>query len=359
MSLPYSFSFKLIEWSQKNDRQLPWKQTNDPYKIWLSEIILQQTRIDQGTPYYLKFVSRFPTIKDLADAKEDEVLKLWQGLGYYSRARNLHFTAKFITHELNGNFPSEYNEILKLKGVGVYTAAAISSFAFGLPQAVVDGNVYRVLSRIFGIDTPIDSTSGKKEFSALAQSLMDKAKPAQYNQAIMDFGALQCSPKSPDCLICPFNDICIAFNHKRITQLPVKSKKITIKNRYFHYLVVNHEESTFVRKRSDKDIWKGLYEFPLIECASLLSPEKLQNHAKWKSLFTGSNIEVAAVSRPFKQKLTHQHIHAIFLEIKLSKPQKDLNSQFKVVPKPLIQQFAFPKIITWFLSDKSLYLGLK
>jgi len=353
------FAISLIDWSVKNDRQLPWKQGKDPYKIWLSEIILQQTRIDQGTPYYMKFVDRFPTVQDLARAEEDEVLKLWQGLGYYSRARNLHFTAKHITTNLEGKFPSNYKEILKLKGVGTYTAAAIASFAYDLPHAVLDGNVFRVLSRVFGIDTPIDTTKGKKEFTELANKLLDTSQPAAYNQAIMDFGALQCKPKSPDCPNCPLNDYCIAFNKKTINQLPVKSKKLVKRNRYFHYLLVNYKDNIFINKRSDKDIWKGLYDFPLIEHTSLLSSKELQSHPQWKSMFDTTPIKVNAVSKPFKQTLSHQNIHALFYEITINKAPNDLISGYNSVKRETLDKFAFPKIITWFLSDKTLYLGFK
>ncbi len=355
----FLFSSLIINWSTKNDRLLPWKQTNDPYKIWLSEIILQQTRIDQGTPYYLKFITEFPTVNDLAKADEDEVLKLWQGLGYYSRARNLHFTAKYIANELNGVFPTNHKDILKLKGIGDYTAAAIASFAYGLPHAVVDGNVYRVLSRVFGIETPIDSTQGKKEFSQLASELLDYKRPAANNQAIMDFGALQCTPKSPDCENCPLKDFCIAFNTKKIDQLPVKQKKLIKKNRYFHYLVINIDESVFLNKRNTKDIWQGLYDFPLIEHSSLLSTEELKDHPEWKAYFEGTNIEITSISKPFKQTLSHQYIHAVFYEIMIKKTSNNSILTHNKVRRAAIDQFAFPKIITWFLSDKTLYLGFK
>ena len=232
------FSEKIIAWYDQNKRDLPWRNTKDAYLIWLSEIILQQTRVDQGMDYYLKFAKEFPTVKHLAKADNEKVMKLWQGLGYYSRARNLHTTAKIISEKYHGKFPDEYSDILSLKGVGNYTAAAIASFAFNKPYAVVDGNVYRVLARVFGIESPIDSTQGKKEFETLATELLDRKKPASHNQAIMELGALQCKPVNPDCSICALNTMCFAYSKKRINELPVKAKKTKVRNRYFNYIVL-------------------------------------------------------------------------------------------------------------------------
>ena len=236
----HPFSQKIIFWYEHNKRDLPWRNTRDPYLIWLSEIILQQTRVDQGMSYYLKFVGEFPTVKQLAKADNEKVMKLWQGLGYYSRARNLHTTAKIILLEHKGVFPKEFETILALKGVGEYTAAAIASFAYNKPYAVVDGNVYRVLSRVFDISTPIDSTQGKKEFNHLAGELLDKNKPAIYNQAIMEFGAMQCKPINPYCAVCPLNTMCLAYSKKLVAELPVKSKKTKVRDRYFNYIVLNY-----------------------------------------------------------------------------------------------------------------------
>ena len=229
------FSKTLINWYSVNKRELPWRQTIDPYYIWLSEIILQQTQVAQGLPYYVKFTEEFPSVFHLAKAQEGHVLKLWQGLGYYSRARNLHTTAKYIAAELKGEFPNNYKDLLKLKGIGDYTASAIASICFNKPEAVVDGNVYRVLSRYFGIDTPINSPKGAKEFKQLAQELIDKKDPATFNQAIMEFGATQCKPQSPDCTLCPFTSSCIAFNENRIIELPVKIKSGKAKKKYFNF----------------------------------------------------------------------------------------------------------------------------
>jgi len=248
------FSSKLINWYHQNKRDLPWRNSTDPYQIWLSEIILQQTRVDQGLSYFNKFIEHHPNVNSLANAPEKEVLNLWQGLGYYSRARNLHFTAKVISKEHKGIFPSDYNDILKLKGVGEYTAAAIASFAYNLSYPVIDGNVYRVLSRIFGIENPIDSSKGKKIFKALATELIDNKNPATYNQAIMEFGALQCTPKKPKCEDCPFRLECYALKNELTAELPKKEKKIKQRNRYFNYVVVIDNEKIYLKERKEKDI---------------------------------------------------------------------------------------------------------
>ncbi len=253
------FHKKLITWYLQNKRSMPWRETTDPYHIWLSEIMLQQTRVAQGLPYYLAFTKSFPTVFDLANASEDEVLKLWQGLGYYSRARNLHATAKYVANELQGEFPDNYKDLLQLKGVGDYTASAIASICFNEVVPVVDGNVYRVLSRHFGIDTPINSTKGIKEFKELAIELIDHEDPANYNQAIMEFGALQCKPKSPYCIVCPLNESCEALKTGKVDMLPVKLKKQKIKNRYFNYLIFSiNDQHTIIQQRTGNGIWKGL-----------------------------------------------------------------------------------------------------
>src|SRR6478736_1262977 len=260
------FSNILIKWYLQNKRDLPWRKTTDPYPIWLSEIMLQQTRVAQGMPYFLSFTTAFPTVFDLANASEEQVLKLWQGLGYYSRARNLHKTAQIVAFEMNGIFPDNYNDLLKLKGIGEYTAAAIASFSYNECVPVVDGNVFRVLSRYFDLETDIAQASAKKEFAALAFELMPKDNPAQFNQAIMEFGALQCVPKNPNCAECVFNDSCLALQKKKVNQLPVKLKKTKVRNRYFNYIIgIDEKENTIIQKRTAKGIWHNLYEFPLIE----------------------------------------------------------------------------------------------
>ena len=260
------FSLQIIKWYLVNKRDLPWRMTKDPYHIWISEIILQQTRVDQGLPYYFRFSEKFPNVASLANADEEEVLKLWQGLGYYSRARNLHDTAKYIAYELDGVFPEDYDSLIKLKGVGDYTASAIASICYDAQTAVVDGNVYRVLSRYFGIHIPINSSIGIKYFKELAQSLLPRNNVGNYNQAIMDFGSSQCKPNNPDCLTCPLNNGCMALNKSQVKTLPVKDKKIKIKKKFFNFLVFLSEEGeTILEKRTSDGIWKNMYQFPLIE----------------------------------------------------------------------------------------------
>ncbi len=353
------FQSQLMDWYQQHDRPLPWKEEKDPYLIWLSEIILQQTRVAQGLPYFEKFKAHYPTVSDLAKAPADEVMKLWEGLGYYSRARNMHATAKYIDQELGGNFPTTYKEILSLKGVGPYTAAAISSFAFDLPHAVVDGNVYRVLARYFGIDSPIDQPQGKKRFAELAQALLDTSQPGRYNQAIMDFGAVQCVPKSPKCKACPLQDCCQAFQEDQIHRFPVKSKKLVKKDRYFHFLVFDYEGSTFIQRRETKDIWLHLYQFPLLESEQFIKTfAALQQQLDWPDWIDQTMIKEWSLSRPFKQELTHQRIHAFFFKILLKTPPKSIPPEFVMTERENLTKFAFPKIIDLYLKDNSLYLKL-
>ncbi|HEY0091267.1 MAG TPA: A/G-specific adenine glycosylase, partial [Flavobacterium sp.] len=276
-----NFPKLLIDWYLQNRRNLPWRDTTDPYLIWLSEIMLQQTRVAQGMPYYFKFAEAFPTVFDLARADEQQVLKLWQGLGYYSRARNLHKTAQYVAGNLGGIFPKNYAGLIKLTGVGEYTAAAIASFSYNEPVAVVDGNVFRVLSRFFDIETDIATPSAKKEFTSLASELMPKDQPALFNQAIMEFGALQCIPRNPDCYNCPLNSGCLAFKSRKVNVLPVKSKKAKAKDRFFNYLVYSDEnQRTLLEKRIGKGIWENLYEFPLIETDSVAETESIMKLIK-------------------------------------------------------------------------------
>jgi A/G-specific adenine glycosylase len=345
-----SFSKKLIEWYNPSSRNLPWKQTNDAYKIWLSEIILQQTRVEQGTPYYLAFVHQYPTVKMLAEAPLDDVLKLWEGLGYYSRARNLHNAAKQVMELHNGKFPETYLEIIALKGIGNYTAAAISSFAYHLPHAVVDGNVYRVLARVFDIETPIDSTEGKKQFEQLAHQLLDKKNPSTHNQAIMDLGAIVCKPQNPLCTQCPFSSDCKALELNKISLLPVKAKKLIKKERYLHYFVLYDSEYIYIQQRGEQDIWKGLYEFPVEEVNGQWSIDNSQFLKK-------INHQPLTIDQPlsYKQVLTHQYIHAYFYEMKLKKlPNLDI-SCLKILKKDILN-FAFPKIIRSYLKDRLIFL---
>ncbi len=309
-----NFSHELINWYRINKRDLPWRHTQDPYLIWLSEIILQQTRVEQGMPYYLRFSERFSTIKDFASAKEDEILRLWQGLGYYSRGRNMLKTAQKIMIDHEGVFPSAYDELIKLTGIGEYTAAAISSFSANEARAVVDGNVYRFLSRHFGIDTPINTGKGKKEFQTIADSLIDKKFPGEYNQAVIEFGALQCKPKNPLCNNCPFVYTCFAYNNGQISLLPVKLKKLKIKERHFYYFVVIKDDKILLKRRDNTDIWAGLHDFPLIEGEKNLSPEELFNHQDFIKWFP-KNLAIKKISLPIKHVLTHQRIFGTFIEL--------------------------------------------
>lgn len=347
-----TFSSTLLEWSAKHHRPMPWKGVKNPYWIWLSEIILQQTRVAQGLPYFEQFVRHYPTVQDLANAPEDEVMKLWQGLGYYSRARNLHFTAKHIANNLNGAFPNNFKDILKLKGVGPYTAAAIASFAFDLPHAVVDGNVFRILSRVFGIETPMDTTEGKHYFNELAQTLLDNARAADYNQAIMDFGATHCTPKLPKCSNCPFRDHCWAFNNNKVLELPVKSKKLQKKTRYFNYIIINANGATLLQKRTANDIWQNLYEFPLIETNAPFELPLLQQSKLWKNIqqqtSASTTLSIKKISPPQKQVLTHRKIIATFIEITLNQLPKIDNTL--PVSLEMLHQYAFPKTISSYLE---------
>jgi A/G-specific adenine glycosylase len=318
------FSNQLIYWYLQNNRDLPWRKTKNPYFIWLSEIMLQQTRVNQGLEYYLKFTKEFPTVFDLANATESKVLKLWQGLGYYSRARNLHYSAKYIANELNGEFPNTYEEIKKLKGVGDYTASAISSICFDEAQAVVDGNVYRVLARYFGINTPINSTKGIKEFKELAQTLIDPSQPGNFNQAIMDFGALHCKPQNPLCETCSFNNSCIALKNKSIKDLPVKEKKLIIKKRYFNYLVlIDANNHTIIKERVNKGIWQGLYEFPLIESYQTLDEKSLIATEEFKKIVSSFKEVVLFNEKETVHKLSHQHLYTKFWIVFKNESLKD------------------------------------
>lgn len=343
------FSEDLLAWDkQHNHRKMPWKGVKDPYKIWLSEIILQQTRVEQGLAYYQKFIKFFPSIHRLAKAEDNQVFKHWEGLGYYSRCRNLLTTARFISSELKGNFPQKYSEILTLKGVGPYTAAAIASFAFNEPHAVVDGNVFRVLARYFGIKKDIGTHEGKKYFSTLANKILDKKHPGKYNQAIMDFGATVCKPALPDCTICPLQKKCVAYIKGKVNQLPVNNRKINIKNRYFSYLVICNNQSVYIKERTEKDIWRHLHEFLLIETPQKSSIKEVLNQGISKKLKLTQK-QVARQVFHYKQKLSHQYIQASFYIIHPGKMV--LPPDYKKVKIDTLKSFAFPKIITEFLKD--------
>jgi len=341
------FSKTLVSWYLQNKRNLPWRNTSNPYYIWLSEIILQQTRVAQGLAYYLQFIDNFPTIFDLAKAEEQTVLNLWQGLGYYSRARNLHHSANYIVTELNGSFPSTYKELLKLKGVGDYTASAIASISFNEPTAVVDGNVYRVLSRYFGITTPINSSTGIKEFKTLAQELIDTKNPANHNQAIMEFGARMCKPQNPDCTICPLNTSCVALQKNKIKELPFKDKKTKVRKRYFNYLaVVSSDNKTILTQRKGKGIWQNLYEFPLIETDASINEETLLNHPGFNEIFKISDVTIKKFNQKIiVHKLSHQHLYTHFWIVKINTHKKAVTNW------SAINDFPVPILIHNFIED--------
>jgi len=343
-----NFTNYLLHWYLQNKRDLPWRKTTDPYPIWLSEIMLQQTRVAQGLPYFLSFMDAFPTVFELAKAEEEKVLKLWQGLGYYSRARNVHKTAQFIVSELNGEFPKNYTDLLKLKGVGDYTAAAIASIAFNEVVPVVDGNVFRVLSRYFDVTTDISSATAKKEFATLAAALMPNDKPALFNQAIMEFGALQCVPKNPNCDICIFSYSCAALQKNKVNQLPIKTKKTKVRNRYFHYLIFEDpKNTTLINKRTEKGIWHNLYEFPVIETEKIVSQEIIIDTIK-SDFYDLDITDVFAFDEPIIHKLSHQHLAISFYKVNVSK------NLVSGIDLKSIQQFPFPIVIFNFIEKYSL-----
>lgn len=344
----------ITNWYRENKRDLPWRNTKDPYKIWLSEIILQQTQVKQGLPYYLKFISAYPTVEQLANASEEEVLKLWQGLGYYSRARNLHYTAKYITKELDGIFPDNYADIIKLKGIGDYTAAAILSFAFNEPKPVLDGNVFRVLSRYFGIDTPINTTEGTKTFKTLASRIFNSDDPSEHNQAIMEFGALLCKPKSPDCMFCPLQQDCAAFQSGKVNDLPVKLKTLKRRKRFFNYLIIKNKNGEFIiQQRLKKDIWQKLFEFPLIESNHQRKSLQSKDLDNISILGDEQNIPVKKLTeKPLKHVLSHQDIFADFWKIETELKQKDIdNEQYVLTRKDELTKYAMPVLISKFIED--------
>jgi len=338
------FNKKLKSWYLQNHRPLLWRQTSDPYKIWLSEIILQQTRVAQGTPYYEKFILHYPTVFDLASADERDVLRHWQGLGYYSRARNMHFTARQIVDEFGGKFPETASELSKLKGLGNYTAAAIASFSFGEIIPAVDGNVYRVMARLFGVFTDILSNEGKKEFSLLAAQIISREDPATYNQAMIEFGAMQCVPVAPDCSVCPFNSMCYAYEFNMQGKLPVKTKKAASRNRYFNYFILQKDGFLAMQERKAKDIWKGLYDFYLLESDGLIaSPDDFPEDKNIKHILAEGRIR--EIPKVFLHLLTHQRLHVRFWWIDIPEnaiinlpPGLDFYSleQVQSLPKPIL-----------------------
>lgn len=344
------FTESLLRWNkQENSRLMPWKGEKDPYKIWLSEIILQQTRVEQGRDYYIRFIAAFDNIGKLANASETKVFKLWEGLGYYSRCKNLLATAKIIVKKYDGRFPREFKDILELKGIGPYTAAAIASFAFNKPHAVVDGNVFRVLSRYFGIYQAVDNTTGKRLFTTLAHELLDKNHPGIYNQALMDFGAVLCKPKQPLCTTCPLNDRCIAYLSDTVNELPVKEKSISKKSRWFYYFVVRHNGKTYVRKRGPKDIWENLYEFILEETPRATPVDQITALPSFKKLLGKQKLKILAVSDNYRQQLTHQTINGQFVNAIIKQPFHA--EGYSLVDRKQLEKLPFPKLITAYLTE--------
>ena len=340
----------LIMWYEENQRSLPWRESNDPYKIWISEIILQQTRVAQGLNYYFRFIERFPTISKLAASSEEDVLKEWQGLGYYSRARNLHAAAKAVINNYGGVLPDSHKELLSLKGIGEYTAAAILSTAYNKPYAVVDGNVYRVLSRLFALDTPIDTSIGKKQFAQLAKDLLDVDNPGIHNQALMEFGALHCTPAQPQCNTCPIGHLCVAKQINKQSHFPVKDKKTKIRKRYFHYFRVVVNGYTYLNKRVENDIWKNMYDFPLIETDKEMTFFELSQTSAFKTLFSDSEVTFFINQKQVKHVLTHQHIYANFHEVTVTKIASNFQNNFLKVKNKDVHKYPISRLIHRYLE---------
>ena len=343
----------LTSWYKIHKRDLPWRNTKDPYFIWISEVILQQTRVDQGMDYYLRFIRQFPYLQTLANSSLDEVLKAWQGLGYYTRARNLHATAQYVHYELNGEFPDNYNDLIKLKGIGDYTASAIASFAFDEPVAVMDGNVQRVLSRITGIDVPVNTGKGKQLIKEEAQKLISIENPALHNQAIIEFGAVQCVPVNPNCEECPLKNMCYAHQQNMMEKLPVKRKNKKKRLRYFYYLKIHQNGHLFMQKRAENDIWNSLYQFPLIESNKAMDLNDITASDQWKKIFNGVIPTINSVSNTYTHLLTHQKIHAKFFEIEISHPTDFLLKNYITLESGKIQEIAVPRLIEKYLEEKN------
>lgn len=343
-----NFNDELLNWYQNNKRDLPWRNTTDAYVIWLSEIILQQTRVEQGRPYFNRFLEQYPTVNHFAAATEDEVLKLWQGLGYYSRGRNMLKTARLVQEQYAGIFPTGYDQLVKLTGIGEYTAAAISSFSSNEAKAVVDGNVYRVLARYIGIDEPINSTKGKKIFQETANDFLNKKAPGMHNQAMMEFGAIVCKPKNPACGICPVRAGCYAFKHNAINSLPVKINKVKVRERYFNYFLVNDESNVLVNRRDQTDIWANMYDLPMVETSSLLAPAELFDHPEVVEYF-GRNLKIADILPVKKHILTHQRLFVRL--VILQNPAVKTKETWTFISPDNLKSLAIPKIIFLFLKN--------
>lgn len=347
-----NFQDTLINWYEENHRDLPWRHHPTPYQVWLSEVILQQTRVNQGWDYYMRFIKKWPTVTDLASASEEEVLKMWQGLGYYSRARNLHQCARQVMEQYKGQFPADFEQLKHLQGIGAYTAAAIASIAFNLPYAVVDGNVYRVLARLYDIDTPININNGQILFSKLADELLNHEQPGLHNQAMMEFGALQCTPKNPNCLLCPLQAQCLAFAHQTVLQRPVKLQKLKVTTRYLNYLVLRINDSIYLHKRSDNDIWKNLYDFPCIESQKPMTVEEVIASEEFTQIIENKSFTITKTSKIFTHKLTHRTILAQFIEIKLEKKLLQIKTKDLFLTRESdLGNFPIPRLIDLYLNN--------
>ena len=346
-----NISESLIQWYSHNKRDLPWRETKNPYNIWVSEIILQQTRVNQGLSYYYKFIERFPDIEILSKAKIEDLLKVWQGLGYYSRARNMHYTAQKISSEYNCQFPANYSELLKLKGIGDYTASAIASISFNQQTPVLDGNVFRVISRLFGIFESTQTGKGKKTFKQKLLELIPKKDPGTFNQAIMEFGALQCIPNNPDCTTCPLNSICFAYNNNSVSELPLKKQKVKQQTRYFNYLYITINKQTFVEQRTGNDIWKLLYQLPMIESIKKLTLQELEQTNEWKDLFEGTNPEVDIIFIEKKHILSHQKLNTVFYKIKINKTNPYLLKKYMKIDIKHLPTLGVPKLIENYFKE--------
>jgi A/G-specific adenine glycosylase len=349
--MQHPFTTYLLNWYAEHKRDLPWRGETDPYRVWISEIILQQTRIAQGWSYYLRFIERFPDITTLAEASQDEVLKYWQGLGYYSRARNLHAAAQYILHQHNAVFPSLYADIIRIKGVGEYTAAAIASICFRLPLPALDGNALRVLSRVFAVTTPVESTKGRKEIRIIAEELIDKENPGTFNQAMMDFGSIECTSGNPACPACCLNTICIAFKEQKQHLFPVKRQKTTLKERFFDYFFLQKNDVTFLRKRAQKDIWQGLYEFPLIESPEQMTENEILHHPRLQEMLAGCQWRIEKITPPSKHQLTHQLIRYRFFVVRIMHGNPVLPDTQTVVALNSLNRYPVAKITETFLKD--------
>ena len=342
---------KILEkWYNQHKRDLPWRKTKSAYEIWLSEIILQQTRVNQGIQYYKQFLSRFPNVYMLAEASLEEVLKVWQGLGYYTRARNLHATARKIVQQYNGRFPADYNSLLLLKGIGEYTAAAIASIAFDIPVALVDGNVSRVLARLFGIGTPVNLPRGKKEIYNLAENILNKNNPGLHNQALMELGALICLPRNPSCNDCPLNTKCFACRQNLVDELPVKAIHAKVKRRYFHYLHISWSGKLFIHQRKHKDIWNSLFEFPLIETPHAVKPEKLYGYKQWNRLLQGSHYFVRYITPLYKHSLSHQTLYTRFYQIQIKEVPSVLAEEYTCIEEKKIHEYPVSRLTEKYLK---------